>query len=34
MVIVKDVAKKKNIRIRCGGDWKNFKDYPHYELEV
>lgn len=29
---VKAVAKKLNINISWGGDWKSFKDYPHFEL--
>jgi peptidoglycan L-alanyl-D-glutamate endopeptidase CwlK len=28
----KRIAKEKNIKIVWGGDWKSFKDYPHYEL--
>lgn len=31
--IVKVVASCYNIRINWGGDWKNFVDMPHYELE-
>ena len=30
---IKEIAKSKNIEIVYGGDWKNFKDYPHYELK-
>ena len=29
---IKKVAKDLNIKIAYGGDWKSFKDYPHYEL--
>jgi len=31
--IVKGLAKEMNIDIVWGGDWKTFKDYPHYELK-
>ena len=27
-----NVAKELNIPISWGGNWKSFKDYPHYEL--
>ena len=30
---VKIIAKALNINISCGGDWKNLKDYPHFELK-
>lgn len=30
---IKLVAKQLNISIEYGGDWKTFKDYPHYELK-
>lgn len=30
---IKKVAKELNINIAYGGDWKTFKDYPHYELK-
>ena len=30
---IKRVAQKLNILINYGGDWKSFKDYPHYELK-
>jgi len=33
MKVVKKCAKKLDIKIRCGGDWFTFKDYPHYELK-
>lgn len=29
---IKECAKKLDINIKWGGDWKNFKDYPHWEL--
>lgn len=31
--IIKRVAEEKGIEIVCGGDWKNFKDWPHIELK-
>ena len=31
--IVKDTAKKMNIGISWGGDWKSFNDYPHYQIK-
>lgn len=31
-VIVKDAAKAENVPIQWGGDWKSFKDGPHWEL--
>lgn len=30
---VKGVAKQLNIDIIAGGDWKTFKDFPHFELK-
>lgn len=30
---IKETAKSLNIGIVHGGDWKSFKDYPHYELK-
>ena len=30
--VVKKVAKEKGVKIIWGGDWKRFKDYPHFEL--
>lgn len=30
--VVKAKAKALNIPVVWGGDWPNFKDYPHYEL--
>lgn len=32
--IVKAKAKELNIKITWGGDWKDFKDYPHFELDL
>ena len=32
-VIIKRIAKEKNIKITHGGDWKTLRDYPHYQLE-
>lgn len=29
---IKEVAKQLNITIQWGGDWRTFKDYPHFEL--
>jgi peptidoglycan L-alanyl-D-glutamate endopeptidase CwlK len=29
----KKVAKELGIEVVWGGDWKTFKDYPHYELK-
>lgn len=30
---IKKVAKELGIKIEWGGDWKSFKDYPHFELK-
>lgn len=30
---IKEVAKSLNIPITWGGDWKTFKDFPHFELK-
>lgn len=30
--VVKTIAKQLNINIKWGGDWENFKDYPHWEI--
>lgn len=30
--IVKRIAEEKGIEVVWGGDWKSFKDYPHFEL--
>lgn len=32
MAAMKKAAKELNIPIEAGGDWKTFKDYPHYQL--
>lgn len=29
---LKQVAKDEGVKLYWGGDWKNFKDYPHYSL--
>jgi peptidoglycan L-alanyl-D-glutamate endopeptidase CwlK len=29
----KIAAKKVNVEIECGADWKTFKDYPHVQLK-
>lgn len=29
---IKNTAKRLGINIEYGGDWKTFKDYPHYQL--
>ena len=28
----KKVAKEKGIEVVWGGDWKNFKDLPHFQI--
>ena len=33
-VIIKRIAKEKNIQIEYGGDWAKFRDYPHYQLKI
>jgi peptidoglycan L-alanyl-D-glutamate endopeptidase CwlK len=30
--VIKEVAAKQNVKIRCGADFEKFKDYPHIEL--
>ena len=30
--IVKDAAKSENVPVQWGGDWRTFKDGPHWEL--
>lgn len=30
---IKNVAKKLDIFVEYGGDWKSFKDYPHWQLK-
>jgi len=32
--VIKKIAIKNNIAIVWGGDWKTFKDYPHYEIKA
>lgn len=32
-VVIKRIADTHNIKIKWGGDFKSFKDYPHFELE-
>jgi peptidoglycan L-alanyl-D-glutamate endopeptidase CwlK len=29
---IKAAAKEKNVALTYGGDWRSFKDYPHFEL--
>lgn len=31
---IKTIAKRLNIPIQYGGDWRSLKDYPHYELKI
>lgn len=31
--IVKRIAREKGIDLSWGGDWKSFKDYPHFQLD-
>lgn len=31
---MKDAAKELGVKITWGGDWKSFKDLPHYQIEV
>jgi peptidoglycan L-alanyl-D-glutamate endopeptidase CwlK len=31
--LVKKIAEGLSIEIEWGGDWKNFKDYPHWQLK-
>lgn len=30
--VIKTVAKQLKIKIQWGGDWKSFKDYPHWQV--
>lgn len=30
---IKKIAKEQGIKITWGGDWKNFKDGPHFQIE-
>lgn len=32
-VIVKDCAERVGVEIEWGGDWKTWKDYPHWQLK-
>jgi peptidoglycan L-alanyl-D-glutamate endopeptidase CwlK len=32
-LLIKGIARKLDINIEWGGDWKTFKDYPHFEIE-
>lgn len=32
--LVKEIAEGLGIEIEWGGDWKNFKDYPHWQLKT
>jgi peptidoglycan L-alanyl-D-glutamate endopeptidase CwlK len=31
--VIKRIALDNHIKLVWGGDWKTFKDYPHYQLE-
>lgn len=31
-VAVKETAERLKIRVAWGGDWKDFKDYPHWQI--
>lgn len=31
--VIKRVAKRLGVELTWGGDWKTFKDYPHFELK-
>lgn len=33
MELVKETAEELDIEIECGGEWRTFKDYPHYQLK-
>ena len=30
---IKAAAKEKNVAVTYGGDWRKFRDYPHFELD-
>lgn len=30
---IKTIANQQNLKVVWGGDWKSFKDYPHWEIE-
>lgn len=32
--VIKTIAFQHGCKITWGGDWKTFKDYPHFQLEV
>lgn len=32
MAAMKKAAKELKVDLECGGDWKTFKDFPHYQL--
>lgn len=29
-----EIARKQKITLEWGGNWKKFKDYPHFELKI
>ncbi|WP_156299024.1 M15 family metallopeptidase [Streptobacillus canis] len=31
---IKEVARKLDVKVEWGGDWRSFKDYPHFELKL
>ena len=33
-IVIKEAAKTVGVDIVWGGDWKSFKDYPHYEVRA
>ena len=32
--LIKQIALMEGVAIEWGGDWKNFKDYPHYQIRA
>lgn len=32
--VIKAIAHTKGIEIEWGGDWRTFKDYPHFQLKI
>lgn len=32
--VIKKIANRLGIKITWGGDWKRFKDYPHFQLDI
>lgn len=32
-IVIKEAAKEEGVDLVWGGDWKSFKDYPHFELK-